>query len=426
LKAELAKLAREALATSEFKQFGDALSTQALPESFGVLTDSALMTKIAVQLRDGDPMHWITRARTWDASLYHPSIAFDAADNLLHLLWQDLSTRLARKVDAVAHRTPLAARGAVLCFFGRAQFSIVVEYTRSGGGAVSLRPLAALADPNGVFELSNLLDGATPEIRNAVKNAAMSVDKLVFQRGSIVHVDRQREDVFGPTIDTVILGELVAEWLDTKTRESKVVALEIGPGSGLLSVLLGSSDCVRALIAVDLNDAAVTCTLKNLKINDITLDAKHQRVRVRAEKFDPAQLVDQFDFIVCNPPYIPDVPDAVESTSPSMKEYDRAVGGLDLCLEILGNLPELLAPKGVLLLMTSSVSDREVMACLPDGFEASPALGADGRRVPLDVDVVWRRQEWRDWLLSGGRIERDERGGLWHRLRPFWVKRKEG
>jgi release factor glutamine methyltransferase len=420
VKTELARLAREALATSEFKAFGDALATQALPDSFGVLADSDLVALVAEQLQDDDPTKWLTRPLTWNAGLYDPHVTLSSADKLLHLLWQDLSTRLARKLDAVSHRTSLSPRGAVLCFFGRAQFSIVVEYTRSGGGAVGLRPLAALPDPNGVLELTNLLDEATAEVRNAIKNAAMSVDKLVFQRGSIIHVDRQREDVFGPTIDTVILGELLAEWLDLKTPGSKISALEVGPGSGLLSAILASSDHVGDLTSVDLNGSAVSCTLKNLQINDVTLDAKHQRVRIRAEKFDSDQFTAPFDFVVCNPPYIPSAPD---SASLAMREYGRAVGGLELSMDILKSLPTLLSPEGVLLLMASSLSDSEIIATVPEGFEAVAALGGDGRRVPLDVDVVWQRADWRERLLADQRIEQDEDGGLWHKLRPLWIKR---
>lgn len=421
MKKELARLAREALTTSDFKTFGDSLANQALPDSFGVLADRELVAIVAEQLQDNDPTRWVTRPLTWDARLYNPHVTLTPAEQLLHLLWQDLSTSLARKLDAVGHRTSLSPRGAVLCFFGRGQFSIVVQYTRSGAGAVGLRPLAALPEPTGVLELTNLLDGATAEVRNAIKNAALSVDKLVFQRGIIIHVDRQREDVFGPTIDTVILGDLLAERLESRTSVRKISALEVGPGSGLLSAILASSDHVGELTAVDLNGAAVSCTLKNLQINDVTLDAKHQRVRVRAEKFAANQFTSPFDFVVCNPPYIPGAPG---SSSPSMREYGRAVGGLELCIEILTSLPTLLAPHGSVLLMASSLSDPEVIAAIPEGFEAIAALEGDGRRVPLDVDAVWERSDWREKLLADQRIEQDDEGGLWHKLRPLWISRR--
>jgi release factor glutamine methyltransferase len=422
VKKEFARVAHDALTTSDFTAFDQALANQVLPDSFGVFADIDLVQSLAKQFGDSDTTKWITRPLAWDATLYDPRVTLSTADNLIHLLWQDLSQRLARKLDAVARRTSLAARGAVLCFFARAQFSIIVEYTRSGGGAVSLRPLAALPEPNGVLELTNIFDGVTAQTRNAIKNAALSVDKLVYQRGCIIHVDRQREDVFGPTIDTIILGELLAEWLDSLKADRKISALEVGPGSGLLSAILSSSDHVAELTAVDLNGAAVTCTLKNLHINGAALDAKHQLVRVRAERFQTEQFTESFDIIVCNPPYIPCEP---SSTGLSMKEYGRAVGGLDLCKQILRSLPTLLSQGGVLLLMASSLSEDEVHAEIPRGFSAETALSNDGRRVPLDVDVVWQNAEWRKQLMSDGRIEEDANGVLWHRLRPLWIRRTE-
>jgi tRNA1(Val) A37 N6-methylase TrmN6 len=422
VKKEFARVAHDALGTADFTAFDQALANLVLPDSFGVFADPDLVRALAKDLGDADTTKWITRPITWDATLYDARVKLSTADNLIHLLWQDLSQRLARKLDAVARRASLAAHGAVLCFFARAQFSIIVEYTRSGGGAVSLRPLAALPEPNGVLELTNIFDGVTAQTRNAIKNAALSVDKLVYQRGCIIHVDRQREDVFGPTIDTILLGELLAEWLDLQGATRKISALEVGPGSGLLSAILASSDHVTDLTAIDLNGAAVTCTLKNLHINGATLDAMHQLIRVRAERFQANQFTDSFDIVVCNPPYIPCEP---KSTGSSMKEYGRAVGGLELCKDILASLPTLLSPGGLLLLMASSLSDDEARAAIPAGFSAIAALDEDGRRVPLDVDVVWQNAEWRAQLAADGRIEEDANGVLWHRLRPLWIRRTE-
>ena len=123
----------------------------------------------------GNVGHWITRPLTWDADEYDPLVApkFETEDTILHLLWQDLDTKLAQKIEAVGRKVALATRGAVLCFFGRAQLTIIVEYTRSGGGAVNLRPVAAVQDPAGLFELDELFDRQPPQIRNLLKKSAL-------------------------------------------------------------------------------------------------------------------------------------------------------------------------------------------------------------------------------------------------------------
>src|SRR6476620_5016284 len=117
MKTEFARLAREAIATSDFKAFGDTLATQALPDSFGVLVDPDLMKLIADHLQDSDPTKWVTRPLTWNAELYDPDVTLNPEDQLLHLLWQDLNTRLVPKLQSVARRRPLPFRGVVLCFF---------------------------------------------------------------------------------------------------------------------------------------------------------------------------------------------------------------------------------------------------------------------------------------------------------------------
>ena len=418
MRAELASLAKAALNSSQLQQFHDELATQALPDSFGVLTDPDLVEMLTAKL-GGTVAEWITRDLTWDEQKYGPQLGpnFVAEDQLLHLLWQDLDTKLARGVEAVSAKVALSTKGAILCFFGRAQLTIIVQYTRSGGGAVDLRPLAVVENPAGVLELEELFHRQPPNIRNLLKKSAVSVDKLVFQRGTIVHVDRQREDVFGPTIDTVILGELIAETLESRMGGSKMSAMEIGCGSGLLTALLASSSHIAELTALDISEPAIACTLKNLQVNGYKLD--QSTIRVRGERFIAAHYPEKIDLVVCNPPYIPDSDEARTTMAP----YGRAVAGIELGVDILKALPALLSDGGALLLMTTSVSHKDVMQFLPAGFEWRPALTSEGRRVPLDVDNLWQRPEWRDELLNENRIELDSEGQLWHHLLPVWVSR---
>lgn len=420
MSSDLEALARQAIASSDFKKFDEAISLQELPKSFGVLNDAELVQVIATYLGD-DPTRWVLRPSTWDVSAYSHLTTFNPAETLLHLLWQDLRSKLARKLDAVARRGPISREGAILCFFGPATFEIIVRFTRSGG-AMELRPLVAQLNPSGVLDLMSLLDGASPQLKSQIKRVAISTDKLIYQRGALIHVNRQTEwEVFGPTIDTIILAELIADRIETLAPEHRITALEIGPGSGLLSAVLAKSEHVAELTAVDLNPAATSCTIKNLQTNDVILDGKHQAIRVRSEAFSSQQLCPPYDLIVCNPPYIPKAPDPADH---SLSERGRAVTGIELCVDILSQLPSLLGEGGLALVMTSSLSDREVLDCIPQGFLAIQALPGDGRRVPLDVDDVWDSSEWREQLLREARIEEDEHHGLWHKLRPIWVRRK--
>ncbi|MGA8087661.1 MAG: class I SAM-dependent methyltransferase [Terracidiphilus sp.] len=301
--------------------------------------------------------------------------------------------------------------------------SIIVGYKRSLHGVLSFRPVTAVFRPYGVFELHHLLASCSQEQRHLIKSAALSVHKLVFQRGVLTHVDRQAEDdICGPTIDTVLLGEELAVWLENQPADSRLIALEVGPGSGFLSSLLAGAECVERLYAVDLNPSAVKCTLKNLYINGASLKALTPKISVRAESFDAAEFPGRFDLIVSNPPYLPLSPDRDNQTD--SEGYGLAVGGLRLCQDIINALEEKLSPRGRLLLMTSSASITEIRRLLPADFRIIPVMDGAGIRVPLDVDSMWEDSEWRKHLLLEKRIEVDENGDLWHYIQPMWIDRK--
>ena len=419
---ELISIASAALETGKFEEFEVALQHQELPDSFSLLLSPQITGLLAKELESDSVTEWITRPQTWDISTYNPQIEFSSGETILPLLWQDLDARLKRKLQAASQHISVASHGAIVCFFGTAALSIIVRYQRSSG-AFALQPITAIERPQGVFELEDIFSSASPEQRNAIKAAALSIDKILFQRGVLVHVDRQREDVFGPSIDTVLLAELLAEWIDTRQDDKGISALEIGCGNGLLCTLLASAEKVSRVYAVDMNPAAAICTLKNLRINSIALDALCPETSVRAERFRPLEMAKSVDLIVCNPPYVPEPPPEGGAVADG---YDLAVTGLDLCRNLLCSLDLLLRPGGRLLLMTSSLSSEEVRGFIPTGFEFDSALEGNGRRVPLDLDVLWRREDWRDQLIRDDRVEADEAGVIWHYLKPLWVFRKEG
>jgi len=418
---DLVSSACAAIEHGDFKQFDLALHKQRLPDAFRILQSARLATLIRSQCSGTGIADWIMTPITWNVDAYDPRRTFTRGETLMHLLWQDLNHRLTLKLDAAFQRVTFPPQGAILCFFHGTGLNVIVAYRRTTGGAVSLRPIAAQEEPRGVFELSHFLSG-TQEQRNSIKAAALSVDKLLFQRGALVHVDRQREDVFGPSIDTVLLAEILAQWIEDLPENELIDALEVGPGNGLLSVLLASAENTRRLYAVDVNPVAVTCTLKNLQINGAKIDAVAPEIHVRAERFKSSEFSRAVNLIVCNPPYIPDAP---PDAGAGADAYQMAVGGLGLCADLLGALESLLLPDGRLLLMTSSISLDEVRRLIPRGFRVVPAMAGDGIRVPLDVNSVLERKDWQEVLVKRTCIERDSQGELWHRILPVWIEREK-
>jgi release factor glutamine methyltransferase len=419
----LLDLARSAIDTKSYQEFQVALADQELPGSFDILLDSNLAKIMIEQLEGGDITDWMIRRLTWDVNLFDPHAKLQPAEQLLHLLWQDLSSRLTRRMEAASHRTVIASSGAILCFFGLAELSLIVEYRKAGGGAVNFRPIRARRNPNAVLDFADYLREASQAARNALKRAAFSADKLVYHRGILVHVNRQFEDVFGPAIDTIILGELIAKRLIAHPTDTKISALEIGAGSGLLTVLMAQSPQIEQLVSVDINANATVCTLKNLQINGIAIEAKYPRMRVRAELFSVEHSSGPFDLVVCNPPYMPD---KANGEPRYISPYNRATTGLGLSQHLLESLPALLTPAGELLLMTSSVAKDEMLQVLPNDYEAVPALVRAGRPVPLDLDDLWQESDRLQPLVADRRVHVESDESLWHDLHPLWIRKRRG
>jgi tRNA1(Val) A37 N6-methylase TrmN6 len=418
--ASLATLAAAALNGANFDEFWKELRLQEFPNSFGVLVSGDVGRALRREEPNRSLAEWITRRPTWDVASYSAVARLSPSETLLHHLWSDLEGRLRKKLEAAARRVPLAPSGAIICFFGGAALSVIVSYRRTIEGVFELKPIAIEEEPRGVFEIEHLLARASPEQRNAIKASALSVDKIIFQRGVLTHVDRQRDDVFGPSIDTIVLAEILSNYLQMGRATRELAALEIGPGSGHLCATLASAGVGR-IYAIDLSASAVVCTLKNLQINEFNVEAKQPEISVRAERFRAEEMAKPVDLIICNPPYLPEDdadPDADESA------YDLAVRGLELSGSLLDALDSLLTPHGQLLLMASSISADEVIARIPNGFAATPVLPGAGFRVPLDVDTLWQRAGWRQALVEADRIKKDAGGNLWHHVRPLWIRRK--
>lgn len=102
----------------------------------------------------------------------------------------------------------------------------------------------------------------------------------------------QREDVFKVGTDAVLLGALVAQ------HEGANHALEIGSGTGIISLMMAQRFPELSICAIDMSDAAFELTHHNFNLSPFKeqLDAK----LTDATSFKTDK---KFDLIVSNPPY---------------------------------------------------------------------------------------------------------------------------
>lgn len=120
--------------------------------------------------------------------------------------------------------------------------------------------------------------------------------------------------------------------------------LEIGTGSGIVSIhcaLKGSE-----VDAVDINDGAVECALRNAGINGISINA------FQSDLFDKVPVGKKYDTIIFNPPYLP-----TDDNVPGSEQWDGGSDGFRQVRPFLQEAPNRLTESGEIYLILSSLTD---------------------------------------------------------------------
>ena len=155
------------------------------------------------------------------------------------------------------------------------------------------------------------------------------------------------EGIYYPREDSMLL----AEFLESMELKGKS-CLEVGCGSGFLSILMAKSGAV--VTAVDVSSQAVETAKKNADINGINL---HFAVSDLFSNIDS-----KFDLIVFNSPYLP------------KDEYSDITysGGIEIVERFISSASAHLKEGGKILLLISSLTgEKEVLDIFAkNGFKA--------------------------------------------------------
>jgi len=153
-------------------------------------------------------------------------------------------------------------------------------------------------------------------------------------------------DVLAPRNDTEILVERVLEYLRHNQSLNKPLSiLDLGTGSGCISLALLSELSHASVLAVDYSAAALTIAQDNAQKNN--LEARFQTLQ--SDWFDSIPF-QKFDLIVSNPPYIPQ--EQIRHLSNEVQNHDPYLAlsggetGLACYKKILENAKNFLAPTG--------------------------------------------------------------------------------
>ncbi|XP_061195369.1 MTRF1L release factor glutamine methyltransferase-like [Saccostrea echinata] len=147
--------------------------------------------------------------------------------------------------------------------------------------------------------------------------------------------------------------------------------LEVGCGSGAVTLCLLAKLPWMAAVACDINDVACHLTVENLtrykvqgRANVLNVDFKSQENIQLISRLGP------FDFIISNPPYIPTAD--IDDLDPEVKRYedrqalDGGQDGLDFVRRLISVAPMLLKKEGKLWLETGLEQHKKIKDFIHD------------------------------------------------------------
>ena len=146
------------------------------------------------------------------------------------------------------------------------------------------------------------------------------------------------ENVYYPQEDSLLLAKAL-DGIDVKGKR----ALEVGCGSGLLSIIMAKSGA--DVTAVDINEEAVETAKINASDNEADINC------FVSDLFSNVSGV--FDMIIFNPPYLPVEPGENDPT------YAGGTTGRDTIEMFIAGVKEHLKLDGTVLLLISSLTGEE-------------------------------------------------------------------
>ncbi len=421
----------EACASSSAKPWTDFLRSYPITDGLADLENcETLIRALGASVGDEYPLQATIEGAdlSLEDSALSPERKLALPQHIFLSTWLHIRSLVER--DLLAMRgSGIPARGGVLYFTSRLDRCLAFNYEILEN-AVDTKLTIVIPGPVSVFDFWGSVETAPPRARNQLKNLLGSGHKTIGHRNTLVHLDKTADaDVFGPAIDTLYLNEMLfkyvyeCEHLDRSKRGPRqpVTMLEVGCGSGLLTcAFLKNFPADIRYVALDSSFKAIACCQRNLKHQG---ELSRHSGAIICSGFDPSALAWKFDFVLCNPPYVP-VPPRLRRFIEGDPRLE-AVSGTSLLQDLNRALPTILSRQGAAFVVISSLAFPEFESSLPDGMEYRKLGPDDGLLVPFEVDPVQENQDWLDWLEA-------ERGlirigdAYAHRIQALAVSRDAG
>jgi len=149
------------------------------------------------------------------------------------------------------------------------------------------------------------------------------------------------DSVYAPLEDSQLLAKAALQKCGGKI-------LEVGCGSGFVSIFLAKLKKDTEICAVDINPDAVKAAKKNAKANGVKIEIK------QSDLFE--KVGERYDWILFNPPYLP-TSEAEKIEGGLNLAFDGGKTGLDTAFRFLERLNKYLKKEGKTLLVVSTEQD---------------------------------------------------------------------
>lgn len=163
--------------------------------------------------------------------------------------------------------------------------------------------------------------------------------------------------------------EQLVETILTAETEDVQRLLELGTGSGVIATSLAVQQAEWEIVATDISEPALAVARKNAEIHACTAQIQF----LSGDLFEPVAALcangdAQFDWIVCNPPYIKNT--ERDTLRPDVRDHEPEIAlfagddGLDVIRRLIAEAPKYLAPMGKLILEIGATQANTIRTLL--------------------------------------------------------------
>ncbi|MFX0063216.1 MAG: HemK2/MTQ2 family protein methyltransferase [Candidatus Hermodarchaeota archaeon] len=179
-------------------------------------------------------------------------------------------------------------------------------------------------------------------------------EKRKINKKSVIQL-KNHPDVYSPREDTDLMIQAIQHISkDESLIDRQISILEMGTGSGILSIYLLKTFKIDKLIVTDISPIVAEIAAENISNN--LLHTPQGTNIVVMDLFNGFQKQPLFDLIMFNPPYVPTAQGEL-SRGGIFHSWAGGRQGRKIILAFLEDCPLFLKPKGQILLLISSLNN---------------------------------------------------------------------